>query len=139
MRERKRKKIIFQLSSSTTRRDQSFILFLLFFSLFLFFSLLPLFRELFLRYSPSACLFFFDISRLPRYPDWTTFLLLVVPRYSVLLFIDVHRFLSACVLFLSFSLVDLHCVRPSNMMTCIKLIAKILNDFLPSRDASTFP
>lgn len=129
MRERKRKRIIFQLSSSSARRDQFLILFYSSFSLFLSPFFVNFFSSLFII-RPSLLLRRFSFD--PTITDWITLLLrrAVLPRYSVLLFIEVHRLSRPL-----FHLLRLRpsAVRPSNIMLSIGLIAKILNDFLPPK------
>lgn len=124
MRERKRKRIIFQFSSSSTRRfDQSLIL--LFSSssssssFCLSFSLLS--RKLFLRYSPSACLFFFNhlslfsVSHLLLYRrlDYTSS---SSRRLTSLLRSSLHPSAFSFLLSRSLSFTTvLHCIRPSTL------------------------
>lgn len=141
MRESKRKRIIFQLSSSSARRDQFLILFYSSLSLSLSLSLFRHFLQIsFLRYSPSIRLFFFDVSRLPCYHrlDYTSS---SSCRLTSLLRSSLHRSASLS-LHLLHSLfqfgLTLRYVRLS-IMLCIGFTAKILNDFLPPRNASIPP
>lgn len=104
-RKEEKEDIMFQLSSSSARRDQSLILFYssfssssLSFSFFCYFFANYFFVIHHLSVSSSSTIFLSSTFLVyPTITDWTTLLLLraVLPRYFVLLFIGVRRFLSA--------------------------------------------